>query len=543
VTEDDANGGLLRSARNVSGLTLLSRVLGLARDTATAALLGASWVNDALNYAWTLPNAFRRLFGEGALSSAFVPVLSEVVEKEGRARARQVANQIVCTTGLFLMLLSAALMLAAAFVPEAWMASWLNTEDPEQARITARYLQILLPYLAAVCIVAQLMAVLNVLGEFKVPAFAQVIVNLVWIAGVGVAAWVAAGDRPMQGTIIAISVLVAAVLQFLWHLPRLRQLGVGFRVVRPQRSPELSRVTRLMGPMLLGMGAGQIAVLADNQIAIMFLGEGGRTHIYYGMRVMQFPMGLVAVALGTVVYPLLSRLVARGDREGAAKAAGLALRTDLLLTLPAAVGIVLLARPIIGLLFERGAFMPSSADLTARALEGYALGIPFAGMAILLTRLSYAMGDMRLPVRVGLIAVSVNIALDLVLVGPLGERGLAFATSISALVSACLLLRGLRSVLLPPGSPGPLAALPLIAVTAIMGAAVWGVDHWFALPATRMTDSPGLAYLMRVLAGTVCGCLVFSMLAGRYCREEWAAVRTLLRPAGKDAPPDDDASS
>ena len=209
MTERYASGGFLRSARNVSGLTLLSRVLGLLRDTATAYLLGAGWVNDALNYAWTLPNAFRRLFGEGALSSAFVPVLSEVVEKEGRARAREVANQVISTSGMFLLLLSAALMFGVAFVPEAWMARWLNTDDPARARLTATYLQILLPYLAGVCIVAQLMAVLNVLGEFTVPAFAQVIVNVVWIAGVGVAAWLAAGDAPMQGRIIALSVLVA----------------------------------------------------------------------------------------------------------------------------------------------------------------------------------------------------------------------------------------------------------------------------------------------------------------------------------------------
>jgi len=541
VTDAESNGGFLRSARNVSGLTLLSRVLGLARDTATAYLLGAGWVNDALNYAWTLPNAFRRLFGEGALSSAFVPVLSDVVEKEGRSRAREVANQVICTTGLFLLLLSAGLMLAAAFVPEAWMARWLNTDDPERARLTARYLQILLPYLAGVCIVAQLMAVLNVLGEFTVPAFAQVIVNVVWIAGVGVAAAIAADDAPMQGTIIAISVLVAAVLQFLWHLPRLSKLGVGFRPVAPRRSPELSRVLRLMGPMLLGMGAGQIAVLADNQIAIMFLGEGGRTHIYYGMRVMQFPMGLVAVALGTVVYPLLSRLMARGDRSGTASAAGLALRTDLLLTLPAAVGLVLLARPIIGLLFERGAFTPHAADITAQALGGYALGIPFAGMAILLVRASYAMGDTRLPVRVGLVAVTVNIALDLALVGPLEEFGLALATSATAFVSALLLFRGMRPLLRSPEGLGAHAIVPLIAVTAIMGAVVWAADLGLA----PHVPTGGFGHLARVLVGTALGVTVFVLLAARFCSQEWAQIRTLLRPrAPADAsdPPGDDAA-
>lgn len=516
---------MLRSARTVSALTLLSRVLGLARDSATAALLGNSWVNDALNYAWTLPNAFRRLFGEGALSSAFVPVFSGVLEKEGKGAASRVAGTVITTMGLLLLLLSAALVAAVGLLPAETLARLFDIDAPDRALVQARYIQIVLPYLAGVCVVAQFMAVLHVLGEFTVPALAQVIVNLVWIGAVLAAAAWAPGDLPAQGELIAWSVLVAAVLQIAWHLPRLKALGVPFRLRRPQVTPELRSVLALLGPMLLGLGAGQIATLADNHIAIVFLGEGGRTHIYYGMRVMQFPMGLVAVAIGTVAYPLLARLVARGDRAGAASAAGLALRTDLLLTLPATAGLLVLARPIVGLLFEHGEFGPRAADLTARALLGYALGIPSAGAAILLTRASYALGNTALPVRVGLVSLGVNVALALLLVGPLGELGLGLATSLTSCVAAALLYAGVRRLLGPDESLLGRSTGRVLLAAALMAGAVWGAD---AALAGRVPAGVG-GQALRVGLGMGLGVVVYALAAARLCPDEWRQVAGLWR--------------
>jgi putative peptidoglycan lipid II flippase len=521
----ESNRRLLGSARTVSVLTLLSRVLGLVRDMATAALLGSSWVNDALNYAWTLPNAFRRLFGEGALSSAFVPIISRVVEQEGRERAREVANAVISAMGLFLLLLAGSLVALVGLLPEERVAGWFGVESAERAAVLVRYIQIVLPYLAGVCVVAQFMAVLNVLGEFTVPALAQVIVNLVWIAGVAAAAFLAPEDLPVRGEVIAWSVLVAAVLQFLWHLPRLAAMGVGFRLVRPRVTPELRAVLALLLPMLVGMGAGQLAVLADSHIAMLFLGEGGRTHIYYGMRVMQFPMGLVAVALGTVVYPLLSRMMARGDRGEAASAAALALRTDLLLTLPAAVGLLLLARPIVGLLFEHGQFGAAAGDLTARALAGYALGIPTAGAVILLTRASYALGNTALPVRVGLLMLVINVALDLLLVTYWQEFGLALATSLTSAISALLLFFGVRRLLGQLDELRPAALAPLLLTTALMGLGVWALDRWLE----ARLGGGSWADLLRVAAGVVVGVALFGVLAARLCRREWSELSGLWR--------------
>ncbi|HZM01350.1 MAG TPA: murein biosynthesis integral membrane protein MurJ [Planctomycetota bacterium] len=525
MASEDSDGRMLHATRSVSLLTLLSRVLGLARDSTTAWLLGSSWVNDALTYAWTLPNTFRRLFGEGALSSAFVPVFARVVEQEGRERARRVANVVITTTGLFLLALALLLVLLAGALPLATVARWTGQPDPARAAVLVGYVQIVLPYLAGVCVVAQMMAMLNVLGEFTVPALAGVIVNVVWIAGVAVAWLVAPGDAVAQGGIIAWSVLVSAALQLLWQLPRLAALGVGLRLARPALTPEFRAVLANMGPMVVGMGAGQIAVLADSQVALMVLEEGGRSHVYYAMRLVQFPMGLVAVALGTVAYPMLARLVARGDRAQAAAAAGLALRIDLLLTLPAAVGLGVLARPIVGLLFEHGAFTAPAADLTAQALVGYTLGIPAAGAVLLLTRASYALGNMQLPVRVGLTMLGVQIALDIALARWLGEFGLGLASSLCSVLSAAALAWGVRR-LLGEGATGLSGRLlPLLGVCAAMGVLVFGVDAWLAARA----GPAGGGYALRVVSGTALGLLSFALLASRLCRQEWQELAGLWR--------------
>lgn len=516
---------MLRAARNVSALTLLSRVLGLVRDSSTAWLLGSSWVNDALTYAWTWPNTFRRLFGEGALSSAFVPVFSKVVEHEGRARARQMANVVITTTGLFLLALSLLLVLLAGLLPLQTVGRWTGETDPARSAVLIHYIQVVLPYLAGVCVVAQLMAMLNVLGEFTVPALAGVIVNVVWIAGVGVAWMLAPGDAVRQGEIIAWSVLVSAALQLVWQMPRLAQLGVGFRLARPALTPEFRAVLANMGPMVVGMGAGQIAVLADSQIALMFLSEGGRSHIYYAMRMVQFPMGLVAVALGTVVYPQLARLVARGDRGQAGAAAGLALRIDLLLTLPAAVGLAVLARPIVGLLFEHGNFTAQAADLTSHALIGYAFGIPAAGAVLLLTRASYALGNVRLPVRVGLAMLGVQIVLDVVLVRWLGEFGLGLASSLCSTFASMALMYGVRRLLGESAQGLAGRMLPLLGVCAAMGALVFGADLWLAAHA----PAGQLGYALRVVVGLALGGASFVLLACRLCRQEWSEVSGLWR--------------
>ncbi len=542
-SDSPADGGFLRSAGVVSLLTLASRVMGLLRDMATAHVLGATAVNDALTFAWTLPNLFRRLFGEGALGSAFLPVFTRVLHKEGRERALQVANAVISSVAAFLVALVAVLIAATYLLPESWVTGVLGQDDVGTVQLTLHYSRMLLPYLAAICVIAQFMAVLHASGEFGVPAFSPIILNVIWLGGIGAAAWWGSAQGPavdgagqargplaqpmaQQGTIIAASILVAAAVQIAWHLRALRQHGVPFRLQWPRRSPELSEVALVVGPMLLGMGSAQLNVLADRTIAMRSLGEGAVTHLYHGMRLMQFPLGLVAVALVTAVFPTLSKMVAMGDRRGAGKTASFALRTNLLVSVPAAVGLAVLAQPVIRLLYESGEFRPVNTAATSQALLGYSLGIPFAGTAMLLTRACYAMGNVRLPVQVGLVTTGVNIALDLLLVGPYAELGLAAATSITALVTTVLLSMGVRRQLdLRPGERLISGLLPTLLLGLLLALAVAGVDAGLA---TQLGQGRGAA-LLRVLAGLATGLGGFLLLAPRLCPREWQELKGKLR--------------
>ncbi len=518
-----ADRGFLRSAKTVAVLTLASRVLGLVRDGVTASLLGGSAVADALNYAWTLPNVFRRLFGEGAVSAAFIPEFTRVHEHEGRERARVVANNVISSLGALLLLIVAVHMVVFAVVDDGTVAGWFGM-DAGKAALTRRFVQMLLPYLAIICVIAQFMGIMHALGEFAVPAFSPILLNLIWIVGALLAGWLLPGDTPGQGRLIVWSILVASVVQFAWHLPRLRALGMGFRVVRPRWTKELASIAVLLGPMLLAMGASQFNVLADRTIAMAHLADGGVTHLYLSGRVMQFPLGLVSIAIGTTLFPILSRLLTRGETAGAAATADLALRTNLLISLPAAAGLMLLAGPIVTLLFERGNFAAANSTLTATALVGYGAGVPFLGTVLLLNRVCFALGDTRLAVILGVITVVVNVTLDLLLVGPFAELGLAIATSVSALVNAVVLLWLLGPRLgLGRGQRLLGNVMPTLIVSGVVALVLMGCDQLLAriVPETRL----GLG--LRVGADIAICLAAFALVARRVCRPEWAALSSL----------------
>lgn len=516
---------MLKSARTVSVLTLASRILGLLRDALTAQLLGAGWVNDALSFAWTIPNAFRRLFGEGALGSAFVPVFTRTLEQHGVERARRVGNVVVSTVGLLLAVLAGLLVVALSLVSPSGFAALFDLADARHAELVIWLLQALLPYLAVICVIAQFMGMLNATGRFAVPAFGPILLNVVWIVAV-LLAGAFVDSQEVQVRWIAYGILVAAGLQFVWHLPFLARAGVGFRPTRPAVTPELREVGALFVPMVLGMGAGQVNVIVDRTIALRALAEGGTTHVYYGMRVMQFPLGLVAVALGTAVYPTLLRLVTRREERAVASTASQAFRTNLVVCLPAAAGILVLATPIVALLFGRGEFDAAAVARTSSALVGYGLGIPFAGLVILLNRVFYATGDARTPMRIGVALVFVNAALDVALVGPLGELGLGLATSATSALTAWLLLSRFR-VRLPRDAGAALfaGAGAIVAITLAMTALVAAVD---AALVAALDPAAGATPAVRVAVGAAVGIASYALLASRFCPREWRELTGLL---------------
>ncbi|MED5330535.1 MAG: murein biosynthesis integral membrane protein MurJ [Planctomycetota bacterium] len=515
---EEQKSAVVQSAGTVSGWTAISRVLGLARDIVMTALLGASWAHDVFAYAWTLPNAFRRLFGEGALGTAFIPVFTKSLESDGEERAAGVARQTISNLGAALAGLVGVFILVALVLPPKALGEAAGFSRPEQADLLLWLVITLLPYLVVVCVLAQFMGVLNALGRFDVPAISPVILNVVWLGAAGLA-FVTVDDPAGQVRFIAGGILLGAALQFFWHLPALSAVGVPFRFVRPTWTPEMRQVMKMMGPMVLGMGAVQVNILVDRTVALVLLPEGGTTHLYYAMRLMQLPLALISISLATAVYPVLARLMAQDDPKGMAETASLSLRTHLLVALPAATGLMVLAKPIISLLFERGAFTASSTAITGEALAGYAVGLPFLGMAILLQRACYASGDPWLPVRIAWPMVIMNVVLDLVLVGPYGALGLAIASSLAAMGTAALLLIVLRRRLFASvgiAAIGPMGGL--LAMTLILGVTVTFLDMW-------LVWNPAW---VRVAAGVLAGLCIFGLLAPRFCREEWQRVRALF---------------
>jgi putative peptidoglycan lipid II flippase len=444
---------LIAGARVTSLGTLASRVLGMARDMATAALLGLAGggVMDALVIAFRVPNLFRQLFGEGALAASYLPVLTARLEED-----RKAAWQLVSVGLTWLAVVLVGLVLLAELA--CWLA-WLAWGDVPGVGLLVGLTATLMPYVLFVCLAGQLSVTLHALSHFGTPAMVPMMLNVCWL----IAAWFVAPhfapDKHAQAYVLAGSVLIAGALQLGMQLPVLRAIGFRFDYNWGASRGAIGQIARAMGPMLLGLAVTQINAITDSLIAwglaatpdgperIPWLDDavrypmqqGAAAAIYYGERLYQFPRGILGVAVATAIFPLLSRHAARGDRRKLGSDMTLGLRLVLFLGLPAGVGLIMLAEPLARLLFERGEFTPDDTARTARMIATYATAVwAYCALPILI-RGYYAMGDRMTPVRIGLMAMGLNLALNLVLIWPLAEAGLAVATAVSAIIQAALL--------------------------------------------------------------------------------------------------------
>ena len=444
---------LIAGARVTSLGTLASRVLGMVRDMATAALLGLSGggVMDAFVIAFRIPNLFRSLFGEGALAASYLPVLSAQLEKD-----RTAAWQLVSVGMTWLAVFLAVLVVLAE---GACGLAWLAWHEVPGVGLLVGLAAVMMPYILLICLAAQVAATLHALSHFSTPALVPAVLNVCWLAG----AWVAAAhfthDQEAQAYVLAVSVLIAGVFQLGVQLPVLRASGFRFDYNWAASRAQLREVVRAMGPMVLGLAITQINTLSDSLIAwgmaavpggperIAWLGgvarypmeQGAVAAIYYGARLYQFPLGVLGLAVATAIFPLLSRHAARGDHGKLGADMTLGLRLVLFLGIPAGVGLILLAEPLARLLFERGRFTADDTARTARMIATYASGVWAYCALPVLVRGYYALSDRTTPVRVGLAVVGVNLALNLVLIWPFAEAGLAVATSVAAGLQASLL--------------------------------------------------------------------------------------------------------
>ena len=456
-------------------MTLLSRVFGLLRDITLATFFGASGGTDAFLVAFKIPNFMRRLFGEGAFSLAFVPVLSEYREKHDKKALKDLINHVAGTLGGFLLVLS---ILGMIFAPAlVYLFAPGFTSNAGQIQLTADLLRITFPYIFFIALVAFAGGILNSYHQFAIPAFTPVLLNLCLIASVFFLA--PYFDEPLMG--LAWGVAIAGIIQLLIQFPALLKLGL-MPMPKIKRGHEgVKKITTLMIPAIFGSSVAQINLLLDTVIA-SFLVTGSVTWLYYSDRLLEFPLGVLGIAIATVILPTLSQQHARASKEHFNQTLNWALRLVALITIPACAGLFILATPILASLFEYGKFTADDTYFSSLSLMAYMLGLPALIVIKILAPGFYARQDTRTPVRIGIIAMVCNMFLNILFVVPLvfmdyqaPHVGLALATSLSAYINAILLYRRLRKDTIFQPHAGWMAWFYriIIATTAMVAVITW----------------------------------------------------------------------
>ena len=434
----------LKSTSVVSAMTLLSRVLGLARDIVFARLFGAGIVMDAFFVAFKIPNLLRRFFAEGAFSQAFVPVFAEYKSTRTRAELKELADRVSGTLGLALFVVTLIGVVAAPILIMIFAPGFLGRG--EQYDLATAMLRFTFPYILFISLTGLAGAMLNNFGKFAVPAFTPVLLNVVMISA---AIWLEPlMSRPGLG--LALGVFLAGLVQLFFQLPFLRGIGMLPRPRWGWRDSGVRKIGRLMLPAIFGSSVAQINLLIDTLIA-SFLAAGSITWLYYADRMMEFPLGVFGVALATVILPGLSEQHAKKSRSDFSATLDWALRLVALIVVPAAVALLVLAAPILATLFFGGRFDAHDVAMSAYSLQAYSIGLLGFSLVKVLAPGYYSRQEMRTPVRIAVIALLVNIALNLLFVYTMIESGfsaphagLALATALAAALNAILLYRGLR---------------------------------------------------------------------------------------------------
>ena len=471
---------LFKSTLVVSVMTFLSRVLGFMRDVIFAREFAASAGMDAFLIAFKIPNFMRRLFAEGAFNQAFVPTLGEYKETKGKEAVRDLVQHVAGTLGAWLFIITLLGVIAAPVIIMLFAPGYLEAQNQAQYDLTVALLRITFPYILFISLVAFAGGILNTYGQFSVPAFTPVLLNLVLIA----ATWwiVPLMDEPVMG--LAIGVFLAGLAQLLFQLPFLARLGFLSRPRWNPAHPGVKKILKLMLPALFGASVAQINLLLDTIIASM-LATGSISWLYYSDRLMEFPLGILGVALATVILPGLSRQHAAQSTVAFSNTLDKAIRWVIYLGLPSAVGLFMLAAPIITTLFGSDKFLKTDIEMSAMSLMAYSFGLlGFILVKVLLPGF-YSRQDTKTPVKIGIIALTVNMVFNIIIVLPWywldypgAHAGLAIATSISAFSNAFLLYRWLRKHdVYQPAQGWTKVWIQVITANAIMLLVLWSGQH------------------------------------------------------------------
>jgi putative peptidoglycan lipid II flippase len=468
------NRRVIRSAILIGAFTTLSRFLGMIRDLLTAGVFGTSLSMSAFVVAFRIPNLFRRLFGEGALSSAFIPVFMEARKRDGEESAWQLASRVLTMAGIVLIILTAAGILLAGYL----MA---DVSDGSQRAMILPLTRIMLPYMFFICLAALSASILNSYHHFKIPALSPSMMNITWIATVLVLC-------PMMGDTVeekifglAWGVLLSGVIQFGMQLPVLKQIGFHYRFTLIWNDPRVWKVFTLMGPATIGLAVTQINVMVNSVLAV-WIGPWAPAALFYSERLLYFPQGILATAMSTVLLPVFAGHAAEKRSDAMLLTMNHSLRMLTFVMTPAAIGLLVLSRPIIQMLFEWGQFNAESTDLTTIALQCYAPGLLVFSLSKVFVPAFYAHQDTRTPVVIGIACVLMNFALNILFIltlpSHLKHAGLAASTVIAEAFNGLTLGWFIHRKL---GSPG-WGSMFMSAGKSFAAAVLMGIFILFTLP-------------------------------------------------------------
>ncbi|SHJ61541.1 putative peptidoglycan lipid II flippase [Desulfatibacillum alkenivorans DSM 16219] len=511
---------MTKAAGIVGGATAISRVLGYVRDAVMAYFFGTSIALDAFLVAFRIPNLLRRLFAEGSLTIAFVPVFSEYLEKKGHEEAMRMAGAAFRVLALILAGLT---VLGVIFAPQVVMVLAPGfAKNPDQFALTVLLTRITFPYIFFIGLVALCMGILNSMRHFAAPALAPIFLNIAMIACVYL--FFSTFEPPVIS--LALGVIIGGALQLALQFPFMHKKGFRGWIKGPLSHPGIKRVAVLMGPAVLGAGVYQVYIIVGTILASM-LPEGSVSYLYYADRLTQLPLGIFGISLATAALPSFSRQAANKDMEGLKDSFGYAIRIIMFVNLPATVGLIVLAQPIVGLLFERGAFGAEATLHTAHALIYFVLGLCAISGARIVVSMLYALQDTVTPVRVALLSLVAYLAFSMALMKPLLHGGLALAATLSSALSLALLTYHLRRKIGPLGGRKILkSVMGSLAASMGMGAAVYISAHFAGVLAQGQVGPAQLTLRTMLCIGA--GIVVYVGLASVFCKKEFQAMWSLV---------------
>jgi len=509
-TTQQSRANVARNAGIVSLAVMASRLLGLVRDQVFAALFGAGLQYDAFLTAFRVPNLLRDLLAEGALSSAFVTTFTQTLQQKGKEEALRLSNRVATLIVAFVMAISIIAWIFAPDIVRLLAPGFFAV--PGKAELTIGLTRVMMPFLLLIALAAQAMGMLNAFNIYGIPALASAFFNIGSVAGgllLGYLVGPAIGLSPIAG--MAYGVVIGGFLQFAAQWPSLRRCGVGYRADWNVNDAGVRQILRLMGPAIIGTAAVQINVFVNTSFASAIVDpvtgavtNGPVSWLNYAFRFMQFPIGVFGVAIATATLPTLSRNTANPDYSEFRQTLGHALALVFLLCIPSAVGLAVLAKPIVALVFEHGKFTAFDTAQTAKALAAYAIGLAGYGAIKVLSPAFYALNDARTPMLISLGSIAVNYLMNSLLVGPFGHVGLAFSTSTVALVNFLLLALFMRRRLgRLAGRQLAVTTLKIALASAALAVVAWLVnENADALPLRGFALESGRVLVAIVLAGS-----------------------------------------